>query len=545
MHILFPGRHHLLTQFQFQYLSHLENLGLSQESDGKGRPLGLREPVRSFIFAITSANQSHTRRNPLPLYLRSMMIVDFSNSLKTPCFIYAIDDKGQSEQFADYTLKRIHDRSHGRFDLSPRNTLVLCSNHAVMIQYEQLGFHILPAELSRRNPPAFSTSLPWELIECAAEGDGDFLQNPRFLEQAHEATHKIWRAYGMTDLAQRLFQDGRAGAEEDPAEPRDFNVHARRMDEIACQKFEATRPFIQSGRIGDIGCAVGSWIKFASADPDFHESDFYGVEVSRPLFNICEQRKTNQEFGNPFVFFSRKNDVAGPVFRPNSMNTIHTSSLTHEIKSYVSREAAGRRMEAQPGLDLNAAFEQEGLEQLQRFIRSRYQELASGGVWVNRDVVGPENGEEEIFLWLEDQDGYSGPEDRTLEELSTRARFRRFAQDFRRQEGYTCRCTWVDKPLGCIRLSLRDACEFLSKKDYTDNWLCEMHETYAFWSYSDWQQALTEAGFVLRPGSRVWCNPWIREHRIQPTARIYRIREGELEEIEFPETTVILVAEKR
>ena len=46
-------------------------------------------------------------------------------------------------------------------------------------------------------------------------------------------------------------------------------------------------------------------------------------------------------------------------------------------------------------------------------------------------------------------------------------------------------------------LSLRDACEFLSKKDYLDNWRSEMHETFCFWSLADWRSAVERAGFVV------------------------------------------------
>jgi len=44
-------------------------------------------------------------------------------------------------------------------------------------------------------------------------------------------------------------------------------------------------------------------------------------------------------------------------------------------------------------------------EDLLQFIQNRYKELAPGGVWVNRDVVGPDNKEQSIYLWLNDADG--------------------------------------------------------------------------------------------------------------------------------------------
>ncbi len=74
-------------------------------------------------------------------------------------------------------------------------------------------------------------------------------------------------------------------------------------------------------------------------DVRLRESDFYGIEVARHLFDICQQRKHNGEFTNPFVFFSQRNAVTGLVFDRASMNTIHTSSLTRDRVVRKSRRA--------------------------------------------------------------------------------------------------------------------------------------------------------------------------------------------------------------
>ena len=84
-----------------------------------------------------------------------------------------------------------------------------------------------------------------------------------------------------------------------------------------------------------------------------------------------------------------------------------------------------------------------------------------------------------------------------LDGLSTLGRFLRFAQDFRRA-GRLIACStkrsWWAASLSCV-LRLEDACEFLSKKDYTDNWQSEMHERFCFWSFAEWRRAVLEAGF--------------------------------------------------
>ncbi len=181
----------------------------------------------------------------------------------------------------------------------------------------------------------------------------------------HASSVELWERYRLANKVQLLFRDKMISDDGDITNTRDYNTYVRQMDTIAALKYEETSAYIQPGRIGDIGCAVGSWIRLACNDVRLRESDFYGIEVARHLFDICQQRKHNGEFSNPFVFFSQRNAVTGLVFDRASMNTIHTSSLTHEIESYGSRA------------------------ELLQFIANRYEELVPGGVWVNRDVVGP------------------------------------------------------------------------------------------------------------------------------------------------------------
>lgn len=107
MYLLFPGRHHLLTRYQKEYLLKLVKHGLSETLDVFGNPLAISKPPTAIIFAVTSANHNNTRRNPLSLYQRAMMIQDFSRELELPSYVVPIDDIGQSPNFALYTLKKL------------------------------------------------------------------------------------------------------------------------------------------------------------------------------------------------------------------------------------------------------------------------------------------------------------------------------------------------------------------------------------------------------------------------------------------------------
>lgn len=72
--------------------------------------------------------------------------------------------------------------------------------------------------------------------------------------------------------------------------------------------------------------------------PDLFESDFYGVEVARPLFEICQQRKSNGEFGDANVYFHQRNIMASTLFADHSVDTVISLALTHEIESYLGRD---------------------------------------------------------------------------------------------------------------------------------------------------------------------------------------------------------------
>jgi hypothetical protein len=530
MYLLFPGRHQLLTNFQFEYLHHILYKGLSEYLDLRGNPLATKDKIEAIIFAVTSANHSNTRRNPLAFYLRALAIQEFARELTIPIYIYGIDDVGNLPNFATYTLKRVRHESEGRFDLTPANTLVICST-PVLTMYETLGFKILPAELSDRNSWTYQYPLPWDLVEKIA-GDEAWNSNEEILRSIHPSSRELWEKYRLDEKVKLLFKDTMISDDGDITTTRDYNSYVRQMDEIAELKYTETAPHVRPGRIGDIGCAVGSWIKLACKDDRFRESDFYGIEVARHLFDICHQRKHNGEFSNPFVFFSQRNAVTGLVFDENSMNTIHTSSLTHEIESYGSRN------------------------ELLQFIRNRYHELASGGIWVNRDVVGPENKEKLVLMNVNKFDGRNDDYQKNfnsreelrdyLKGLSTHGKFLRFAQDFRKKEGYVLNFkSLIMNEVEYFELALKDACEFMSRKDYLDNWQSEMHETFCFWDFNEWKQHLVMAGFSIAPESKAYTNEWIVEHRLKGKVELFELIEGGIHKIDYPVTNMILLGEKR
>ena len=528
MYLLIPGRHQLLTNFQFEYLNEILSKPLNQTLDINGKPITGAEKVSAIIFAVTSANHSNTRRNPLPFYIRALMIESFGNEFSVPCFIYGIDDIGQTRNFAEYTVKRIRHESEGMFDLTPANTYVICAT-PVLEMYEQEGYTILPAELADRKTWQHHAVLPWDVVVNIAE-DKNWRDNKEIKQHMHTSSFDIWSKYRLAEKVQLLFRDKMISEDGDITTTRDYNTYVRQMDDIAVLKFQETAPHILPGRIGDIGCAVGSWIKLACDHERFRESDFYGIEVARHLFDLCQQRKHNGEFKNPFVFFSQRNAVTGLVFDKNSMNTIHTSSLTHEIESYGSRA------------------------DLLSFIKNRYDELAPGGVWINRDVVGPKNKNEMVLMKLNNTDGRNDDYDKIfsvreelanyLNGLSTLARFHRFVRDFRKHEGYQLKLEVVQiNQATYFKLKLRDACEFMSRKDYTDNWESEMHETFCYWDFDEWKEHLAQVGFSISEKSNAYTNEWIVKNRFDGKVELFR-ESNTLERLAYPVTNMLMMAVK-
>ncbi len=524
MYLLIPGRHHALTWYQYQYLYRFTHSGMNGSFDLDGRPLP-DCPVDGAVFAVTSANHGGTKRNPLPFVLRAMAIQDFAGELELPVWVIGIPDVGLRPDFASFVLKTI--RHELGLSLTPENTIAVGST-PVMRQYQSLGFFIWGAEAATWadvESGTYREVQPWSLIEKAAQPGWD--KDAELLMKLHPACYKLWKQYRVGDRIRLLFSDPIVGSDGDLTESRDYGAYVRQMDEIAVLKWQETGPHVRPGLIGDIGCAVGSWIKLANEDPRFSESDFYGIEIARPLYEICQQRKINGEFTNPNVWFAQRNAVTGLVFQAERMNTIHTGSLTHEIESYGGRK------------DLLA------------FIENRKKELDPLGVWINRDVIGPQQGEELIVLELLNNQGRDEPyddlppdnstADSLLQKLSLLGLWRQFIQDWRPGEPREEYRVLQHTPRILVMARRRVVAEFLLHKDYTDNWRSEMHETFCFWSFTEWLRHLEKAGFKVQPESRVWTNPWILENRWMNKVRLWKSEDGSVAE-PWPPTTMLLVA---
>lgn len=532
-YLLFPGRHLVNTRFQESYLRRL----LSTKSNelpgfiaGRG---GLSEPPSVILFAITSANQENSRFNPVPFHVRAMGVDRFARDLHEGAAfrfrVFGIPHYGHTQNFAEFTVKEIAYQSEQTIKLTPVNCLVLCSTPEVIRLYQELGFAIAPAEAAEPDPKPVT---PIEIIREIGSRGKDWRTGSLVAGNLASSHRSLFG--DLPEVPQRiarLYQDPLTNQEGGLTATRNYSSYARGMNEIIRLKYLDIHRAIRPGRIVDEGCADGALL--AEISQDFPDSDLFGIDLSAEFAGRFHERQRAGEFGGAYVHFFHRN-LFDRIFEPESIDTTLCNSTLHEIWSYGDGEKSVRS-----------------------YLSEKLRQLRPGGRLLIRDVVGPDDGDCEVLLWCSDTDGqhFSAREavnhkDRSpewLSTLSTRTRFHLFAQDFLSgQRGFSFK-EESSHNRRVFRLTLRQAAEFLSKKDYTDNWSSEMNEEFCFWSFSKWKQVLVEIGFqvVENPNSqaessRVYTNPWIVEHRHIGHAEIRGV-DGQV--LPWPPTNMILVAE--
>jgi hypothetical protein len=540
--LLFPGRHLLNTSYQAQYLRQILQMPLDQLAFWQDQSLLFTEPINQIVFAVTSANQQNARYNPIPFYLRALGVDRFAQSFEATfgCRyrIIGIPHYQPTPRFAEFTLKEIEQQTEGNLRLTPENCVVLCSTTAVITMYQQLGFSILPAELGEPEPPA----TPIEVLQKMVAAGEKWQTDPELRADLSSATYDLWQDFpDITRRILRLWRDPLLNEEGRLTEDRNYASYAYGMSNplIINLKYQDLKAAIVPGKIVDEGCADGALLAVIARD--FPDSDLIGIDIAAEFIARCRERQRAGDFGGSFVFFHQRN-ITQPIFEDNSIDTTLCNSTLHELWSYGEQEKTVRE-----------------------YLALKYAQTARNGRFLMRDVVGPENGEREVYLWLNDSDGHTDDIFREFDDpkalaqhldgLSTNGRFQRFARDFLSatpvKPSIQYRLTEIEGKAYAV-LRLRDACEFLSKKDYTTNWDSEMQEVFAFWGFSEWKAALRSAGFHVienpnepETGSRVYTNPWIVENRWQGKVALYEMEKNGLSPLPYPPTNIVLVGEKR
>ncbi|MGB5048785.1 MAG: methyltransferase domain-containing protein, partial [Caldilineaceae bacterium] len=493
-------------------------------------------PVTRIVYAITSANQAHSRYNPIPFHIRAIGADRFARALAERTGvgyrIFGIPHYPPTSHFAEIVLKEIVEQSEGELNLTPETSAVVCSTPQVAALYAALGFALLPCEWGDDSGPL----TPVRLVQSIAAAGPGWADDPAVTSALHPESRGLWQQFPeVPRRLLRLWQDPLLGDEGDLTGSRNYSAYAYGMgnNEIIDLKYQDVAWAIRPGRIVDEGCADGRLLERIAAD--FPDSDLIGIEITGEFIARGLERQRAGAFGDSFVHFHQRN-ITQPLFQPDSINTTLCNSTLHELWSYNDGETTVRA-----------------------YLAEKFRQTRPGGRLLIRDVVGPVQKERPVFLWLNDADGSnaspyaifdtSAELATHLEQLSTHARFLRFVRDFHAPIDDS---TPISGPGGSgFFLPLAHAVEFMTKKDYTANWASEMHESFAFWDFGQWKAALTDAGFRVlenptQPAhsSRIYTNPWIVEKRWQGKVALYAPVDDGREVLAWPPTTVILAGEK-
>lgn len=321
---------------------------------------------------------------------------------------------------------------------------------------------------------------------------------------------------------------------------RDFDVYTDLMsdDPVVEAKYEDISPYIHPGLIIDDGCGDGALLARIAHSQAFPDSYFIGVDLSSEMLERAEERREMAGAADAIIAF-QQHDMTAAVPRLGRADTIISSSTTHELWSYG-----------------------EGDVELRDYYGAKCMELEDGGRFIIRDVIGPDRPDDPVDLWLSpagaDSDIYAsfaGPAARAehLDELSPRARFRRFCRDFHGRPYGDDTADAFEEVVDAVveregktlyRMARRDAAEYLLTKDYTDNWSEEMQESFTHWSVDDHVDALTTHCFDI-VDAYSYTSDWIRENRFVGEAALCAPTDEGLDPVNYPPTNAVIAAEKR
>jgi len=179
---------------------------------------------------------------------------------------------------------------------------------------KELGFSVESAEFDE----SFTRQLavrPWDVVEELIKSGPQWRSSAIVQDELSSACFEHYERYGLGDDIVEIFQDPLIDSDDgDITTTRDYSVYRQAFEDGAIRKVAEFEQYVRPGRILDVGCATGETIKLLSKKPELFESDFYGVEAARPLYQICQQRKQTGEFGDANTFFYQRNIMRSSLF---------------------------------------------------------------------------------------------------------------------------------------------------------------------------------------------------------------------------------------
>ncbi len=299
------------------------------------------------------------------------------------------------------------------------------------------------------------------------------------------------------------------------AERPDFNVYVSGMNATVRMKWNDIEKYIIPGKIVDVGCGTGELTKIIAKK--FLDSQVIGIDISDYFVQLS--RKNTKDLGNVEI---QQCDIVFKEFEPETITTKIFSSVIHELVSYKGYNK----------------------EIPKKVIRGSFRELKPGGRIIIRDGVSP--GDYEIYIWFNDKNGINELDHKkniklNFKDLSTEARFIRFCLQFKGKE-------WDYRPVRINNkklyvLDAHFAHEFMSKKEYVENWDVEALEEFGIFTIEEYKQTLENADFDIVE-IKTYKNPWIVKNWYENKLKLYRYENNKLNELDYFPTNIIIIAEK-
>ncbi|MBI2633023.1 MAG: methyltransferase domain-containing protein [Parcubacteria group bacterium] len=505
--LLFVGRMHITTKFQQEQLARFKHRPLKEFGVSR------KGIVSKLIVIITSADHKGTKQNPLPIERRIEGIIPFFEAISIPYEVYFAPDIPSNNQWVDFLEKQVAYQSQNKTMIRASDTVLFSSTQSVIELFKKKGYPIIEAELDLKNEK-FVALRPFEVIDLIARAGKNWTNaNAEWKQHASTAAIILYEKYNFGKSVQEIHSEVLLTQEGSLAEGRNYTTYAQGMDAAMKLKWEDIQPFIKEGMIVDAACGTGTLLQYLS--DAYPRSEIIGIDLAREFLRICESK----HYANHNVYVFQKN-VAHQNFKKNSVATKIFSSILHEVYSYNDYDT----------------------QCVRAALKNTYKELQKGGRVIIRDGVGPSL-KETVYMKLRADDGAKTA--REVKVLSTEGRFLRFAKEFKEGKGVAYSTERIGGELYYV-LSARDAYEFMSKKDYADNWHIEVREEFGFWTFEHWKSELGKAGFKIIQGSRAYCNEWIRKNRFEGKVELFvKEKDNRLKKIPYFDTTIIVVGEKK
>ncbi len=445
------------------------------------------------VFIITAEGHGASKRHPLHAAERLLVVEGLAKSLCRPYEVHTvndIDDSMSATAWTSHITKVVKAQSQGKTVLNHSNTVLVSSNPDVNKHFARAGYQSIK--------PAAEGALPADLLASIASGRD-------WQSMASASTKTVYDAHGIVARVVALFDDVLLNEEGELSHGRDFAVYSQGMDASLSMKIQDICPHIQphAGKIVDKGCGTGTLlIHLSNLYPD---AEIVGMDLSRELLHMSD----SHHYPNQNVTVVKGN-IIDKRFATGSLSTVIFSSVMHEVYSY-------------NGYDR---------DQIRLALSNTREELEPRGRVIIRDGIKPKGGDR--LVWLRCKD------------VELQERLRKFAVEFKGKSAkpgvvYDERVFNGDV---YFRMTLHEANEFLSKKDYITNWAMEVNEEFGVWTTDEWLSELTAIGYRLVE-CRSYLNSWIEANRY--TGHVWLFADENNKPgaaLPYEDTTAVIVAEK-